>query len=184
MSPEENKFIEDLYDQYGESLWRYAFVCLKDRECADELISDVFHVAAEKPEQVMAYDSSFGWLIGTLKNKIKKSKKMRQQYAQRLLTFDEKTLEEIVSPSVRPTEDQAELELSSIDDTRMKIQAALSQEELYILKRITLNKATHKAVAEELGISLWSSQKRLERIRKKLRKVFPDYQTGKKKNNF
>ena len=174
MSPEESKFIEDLYNQYSESLWRYALVCLKDPKRADELVSDVFHVASEKPEQVMTYKSAFGWLIGTLKKKIKKSQETRQRYACRFLSLDEETLDGLLPSEVRPTEDQAELELTSGAGALANIQAALSPEEFYILKRITLNKATHKAVAQELGITVWDSQKRLERIRKKLRRIFPD----------
>lgn len=179
MSPEESKFVEDLFNQYGESLWRYAYTCVQDAECADELISDLFHTASKKPQQVMTYDSAFGWLIGVLKKKIKKSQETRRRYARRFLPLDEETLGELLPTEIRPTEDRAELELISAIDTLAKIQAALSPEEFYILKRITLNKATHKAVAQELGITVWDSQKRLERIRKKLHRFFPDYPKGK-----
>lgn len=179
LSPEESKFIEDLFNRYGESLWRYALVCLKDPECADELVSDVFHTAAEKPEQVMMYDSAFGWLIGVLKKKIKKSQETRRRYTRRFLPLDEDTLDEFLPPDIRPTEDRAEIELTSGADVLTKIQAALSPEEFYILKRITFDKATHKAVAQELGITVWNSQKRLERIRTKLRQIFPDHPKGK-----
>ena len=41
-------------------------------------------------------------------------------------------------------------------------------EDYRLLCRITLEGATHLEVAKELGISVWSSQKRLQRIRKKL----------------
>lgn len=179
LSPEESKFIEDLFNQYGESLWRYAYTCVQDAEYADELISDLFHTASRKPKQVMTYDSAFGWLIGVLKKKIKKSQETRRRYARRFISLDEETLDEFLPSDIRPTEDRAELELTSGTDTLAKIQAALSPEEFYILKRITLNKATHKAVAQELGITVWDSQKRLERIRKKLHRIFPEYPKGK-----
>ena len=44
----------------------------------------------------------------------------------------------------------------------------LPPEDYRLLCRITLEGATHLEVAKELGISVWSSQKRLQRIRKKL----------------
>ena len=44
----------------------------------------------------------------------------------------------------------------------------LPPEDYRLLCRITLEGATHLEVARELGISVWSSQKRLQRIRKKL----------------
>ena len=48
------------------------------------------------------------------------------------------------------------------------IRALLPPEDYRLLCRITLEGATHLEVAKELGISVWSSQKRLQRIRKKL----------------
>ena len=58
-----------------------------------------------------------------------------------------------------------------------KIQGALSESELYVVKRLIYENATHKELAEELGITVWASQKRLERIRDKLGKIFPDYRS-------
>lgn len=178
MSPEDSKMIEDLYDQYSASLWRYAYTCVQDAEHANELISDLFHTASQKPDQIRAYRSAFGWLIGVLKNKIKKSQDMRRQYARRFLSLDEETLSQLLHPDVRPTEVQAEAEMTPGSAVLAKIQAALSPEEFYLLRRITLDKATHKAVARELGITVWASQKRLERIREKLRRIFPDDTKG------
>jgi len=48
----------------------------------------------------------------------------------------------------------------------------LTLEEFYVFKRIILDGVTHRDVAGELLISEWASQKRLERVRKKLKKFF------------
>ncbi len=181
MSPEESEYIGALYDQYSESLWRYALVCVKDRALADELVSDVFHAASENPQQVMTYEPPFKWLIGTLKKKIKKSAYMRQRYALLFLSLDDETLDAHFTSDSRPTEDQAALESSPTAEVKAKIETVLTPKELYILRRITLNKASHKAVSQELEISIWDSYKNLERIRKKLSKVFPGHPRRKKK---
>ena len=55
-----------------------------------------------------------------------------------------------------------------------RIKQALTPEEYLLLKRLTIDQASHLEVAQEVGISVYASQKRLERIRKKLKKVFPD----------
>ena len=54
------------------------------------------------------------------------------------------------------------------DDLLAAIRALLPPEDYRLLCRITLEGATHLEVAKERGISVWSSQKRLQRIRKKL----------------
>ena len=60
-----------------------------------------------------------------------------------------------------------------------KIRATLTDDEFYVLKRYTFDNASHMEIANELGISVWASQKRLERIRKKLFHVFPELKKGK-----
>lgn len=50
----------------------------------------------------------------------------------------------------------------------------LTPEEAALWKRLMMDGATHLETAEELGISVWASQKRLERIRKKLQQRFPN----------
>ncbi len=54
------------------------------------------------------------------------------------------------------------------------IRALLTPEEFCLLKRLTIDQASHLEVAKEFGISVYASQKRLERIRKKLIKHFPE----------
>lgn len=54
----------------------------------------------------------------------------------------------------------------SINELLDAIRALLPPEDYRLLCRITLEGATHLEVARELGISVWSSQKRLQRIRK------------------
>lgn len=53
-----------------------------------------------------------------------------------------------------------------------KIKRRLTKEELHLLKRIVLDKASHTELAEELHITVWASQQRLSRIRGKLRELF------------
>ena len=61
-----------------------------------------------------------------------------------------------------------------------QIQQALTPEEYRLLTRLTIDGASHLEVAEEFHISVYASQKRLERIRKKLYQQFPQWQPEKK----
>lgn len=55
------------------------------------------------------------------------------------------------------------------------IRENLTEEEWVLLRRITLEKASYKTVAEELGLTVWTCQKRIQRIREKLRQCMKDY---------
>lgn len=179
MSPEESKQIEALFRTYGKSLLSYAMACLHDRDLAEELVADVFHVAMEKAGAVVGHPNPGGWLKLALKNKLKQRWRSQRRDAQRFLEFNEEEM--TPSWSDRPTEDSVERELSDLADLQAKIKSALSDPQYYVLKRITLENATHKAVAQELGISVWYSQKILERARKVLDKRFPQWSGRRKK---
>ena len=62
-----------------------------------------------------------------------------------------------------------------------KVERVLTPEEYQLLKRLVFDRASHLEVAQEFGISVYASQKRLERIRDKLRREFPEWEKKKKK---
>ena len=53
----------------------------------------------------------------------------------------------------------------------VRIRQALTPDELFLFERLVFDKASHLEVSKELGITVWTSQKRFERIKKKLQKV-------------
>lgn len=54
------------------------------------------------------------------------------------------------------------------------IQEVLNEGEWMVFQRFKLLGLTHMQIAEELDISVWASQKRLERAQQKLQKTFGD----------
>ncbi len=64
-----------------------------------------------------------------------------------------------------------------------KVERVLTPEEYQLLKRLVFDRASHLEVAQEFGISVYASQKRLERIREKLYTVFPE-RKGKRSEKF
>ena len=49
------------------------------------------------------------------------------------------------------------------------------EDDITLFRRVIIENASHKEAAAELGITIWTSQKRLERIRKRIRDEFPDF---------
>lgn len=169
MSPEQDKFLDNLFRQYAHELWRYAISYLKDSSRAEEIVQDTFQTASMHVKDLMEHEFPEGWLKKTAKNKILKSEEMRRRYMHRFLSLDTEIAFEVATP-----EDAVEQQIPDGPSPGENLKRVLTEEELYLLRRITLEKATHKAVAQELGITVWGCQKRLQRIREKLYEVFPE----------
>ena len=178
MTPEQEQRILELFNRHFGQLVIYAEAILRDRSRAEDIVQDAFHEAVKQIDVVMAHPNPDGWLREVVKNKLGTSERSRRRYIKRFLSMDTELPVEIAA-SDPPLEDLIQLEQ---DNPLDKIRRALGEEEWYLLKRLTLDKASHLVVAQELHITVWACQKRLERVRKKLYEVFPEQKRkGKKK---
>lgn len=168
MLPEQDAFIEKLYHEFFTQLWIYAKAALGDPEQAQEVVQDTFHEAVRHIGILTAHDNPKGWLMDVLKKKIMHARRSRNRYILHFISLDS-DLE--FNDSVLSVEDPA---LSNGQDILKEIQRVLSEEEYALLRQITLEKRPYKNVAEELGITVWTCQKRIVRIRKKLKQHFAD----------
>ena len=172
MYPEQDEFFTMLYHKYFNQIKIYAWGLLSDPHRAEDVAQDTFYTAMEKIEDVMDAEEPIQWLKKTAKNKIHNEWRTRQRYLKRFLSLDAPEVPEVVSP--------VSVELTIIereeDETRVPITATirqvLTQEEVTLLKRIALEHVSHLEAAQELEISLWACQKRMQRIRGKLEKRF------------
>ena len=174
MLPEKNSFIETLFHSNESKVKRYAVTILKDKYRAEEAVQITFLEAINHVDTLMAHPKPEYWLLLTLKHKIMHSERSRIRDQRRFLSLDAEECAPLAAPiCLEEQVEGQETGTGSTFSTVKIIQKCLTPEELNHIKRLILDKATHLEVAEELGISVWTSQKRLERIRKKLRKVFP-----------
>ena len=170
MGPTQDKFIEELYRKYFSKLTIYAIAKLKDKAKAEDVAQDVFHEAVLHVNDLMKHDNPGGWLMQTTKNKLHESEREHRRYIHRFLSLDSEVFLEIASLDSSIEKVGTSNEISPMK----KIEQVLSEEELHLLKRLIIDRASHMEVAEELGITVWASQKRLERIRNKLLEFFPE----------
>ena len=169
------KELEKLYRKEYEALMRYALVQVKSKELAQDLVQDTFHELMNKRTKLADHPNQGGWLMETLKNKIKTYKRTRARYLERFVPLDAELLDE----SIPFPEEQLEL-----NEVVCDLKKKLSEEDYYLFDRIVFQDASHLEVSKELGITVWASQKRLERIRRELEKDYPERKRKSKKMKF
>ena len=168
MLPEQDTFIEKLYREFFTQLWIYAKAELEDPEQAQEVVQDTFHESVRHIDILMSHDNPKGWLMEVLKKKIMHARRSMNRYILHFISLDSDL--EFTDP-VLSAEDPAP---NNVHDTLKEIRRVLSEEEWDLLRKITLENQPYKNVAKELGITVWTCQKRIERIRKKLKQYFAD----------
>ena len=108
-----------------------------------------------------------GYLMVTLKNKLREFS--RQYYAdQRLIHLSALPAD---LPDSSSALDKAQLGLED-EDRMYRVREALSPMNYQIFVQVALNHVSHYKVAQQLGITVWDSQKRLQRSRQTLKKIF------------
>ncbi|MCI8810275.1 MAG: sigma-70 family RNA polymerase sigma factor [Oscillibacter sp.] len=176
MRPEEECFFVQLYQENFEKLERYAYVHLKNHSLSEEIAQDTFHEALQCLEDLLSHPNPAGWLMEAEKNKIKNFKRTKSNCAQFFLSINTDIGENSVSVSSAAALME---ERESYHAAVAGIKRVLSEEEQNLLRWLVFDRRSHKEVAQDLGITVWTSQKRLERIREKLSKLFPGHR-GKK----
>lgn len=174
--------------QSQEKLYTYALSVLRDPEMAMDVVQDTFHTAAERIEKLADHENPTGWLMNTLKHKIHDQQRSLSRYAAHFVSLSGYEFAAVDEKTKGFPEDNKLLARRMLSD----IQKFLKPEDYYLLKRVAFDKASHREAAKELGITVWASQKRLERIRKELETLFPEHkhektkhkQENKKKKNF
>ena len=169
MCSDQDQFIEQLYRACYGKLTMYAAASLRSQNKAQDIVQDTFHDAILRADLLMQHPNPFGWLMVTVKYKVLEEKRKQTQDMLRFLSLETDLFAE---PGQR---DPGLEQMSDAEEVPVleQIQRALTPEEYLLLKRLTIDQASHAEVAQEFGISVYASQKRLERIRKKLKKRFP-----------
>ena len=132
MMPNENELVERLYRSYFKKLFIYANAVLRDPEQAKDVVQDTFHEALRRIDVFAKHENPGGWLMNTLKNKLKENERTRRRDLLRLLSLDadfpdESNLpEELVAAQPEPQEE------SVIE----KVERVLTPEEYQLLKRL------------------------------------------------
>jgi len=163
--------VEELYREMYGVLLCYAKAALEDQALAEEAVQDTFRIACARIGVLSESPNPRGWLMLTLKNVLRNTRRelaaLNRLFVSAVSVDDESALEGYAAGS------EGE---KRIEDQEVNILYAdlLTQEEYRLLKRIVLQKYSIRDAAGELGISVESCKKRIQRIKKKLRKKLED----------
>ncbi len=167
MDRDQERLLEELYKEMYSVLLCYANAALKDKALAEEAVQDTFRIACAKVGELSASENPRGWLMLTLKNVLRNTNRelaaLNQLFVSAVSIDDEIVLETYASG----TDYEKRIE---DDEVSILYSDLLSPDEYRLLKRIVLQKYTIRDAAKELGISIESCKKRIQRIKKKLRK--------------
>ncbi|MGM9602277.1 MAG: RNA polymerase sigma factor [Faecousia sp.] len=161
MLTREDDLIESLYCSEYAKLLGYALKRVGKMDLAQDLVQDTFHEAVKYREKLRSHPNPQGWLMQTLKNKVLSYEREYARYIRHFVSSE--AVGEIAAPSNQASE------------FMQTVEATLTAEEFYLFKRIILRRDSHLDVAAELGITVWACQKRLSRIKEKLKKAFREH---------
>ena len=167
MNPEQAAFFDRFYEEWFPKLCRYALAAVKNPHVAEEIVQDAFLVAMRKIDSLMEAEAPERWMKKTVKYKILHYFRAQKQDRERLVSLEEGGTVEPVAPDLLAQVEEAETE--ALEQTRRHIRELLKPEELALLRKIALEGKSYQEVSQELGISLWACQKRVQRIRKKIK---------------
>lgn len=131
-------------------------------------MQDIFKTASLRMDVLVNHPNPVGWLVNVAKKKSLEFCRRAASDRRRLLLMDTLTILDMAPDPAKEIDPSSELEHS---DTLERIRKILSEEEFRLFDMIILRHMTHLAASQELGISLSTSQKRIQRIREKLQKA-------------
>ncbi len=164
MEPKAAELIDRLYRELAPRLVRYARGALGGRiELAEEAVQIAFMEACEKSEALLASENPHGWIVNAVRIVIKK------------LVAEQRRLAELI----RRAEAQLAPDAQAAPDPQLSAPDLLygdlaADEDFKLLRRYSETGCSIAELAADYGISFEAAKKRVQRARKRLRKIFED----------
>lgn len=145
----------------------YAENALND-SLPEEAVQDTFRIACSKYDELMNSSNPQGWLMNTLKNVIRNIRKEQanlNKYFVMTMSLDDEEFMEVcaVGTDVHKRLEDTEVDLMYSD--------LLTEEEYRLLTLIVRYRYSILEAALEFGINIETCKKRIQRVKKKLRKI-------------
>lgn len=157
---EQDRLIEQLYQEMYMPLCAYAMGTLNDLGLAEEAVQDTFRIACAKADKLCESENQRGWLTNTLKNVMRNMQRSRARLNNLVIT----------ALSI----DDMEIATACDIDFDVTYSDLIGRDDFILLKKIVLDNFTMLELAAELNISVAACKKRVQRAKKKLQKLLKE----------
>lgn len=171
MTSEQREIFSEIYIDNWPKLLRYAKANKWCAGVAEELVQDTFHDAWSKFGELSDHENIGGWLMQTLKNKMRNYIRSRQRDVKLFAEYLDRP-EDIAAPDNFVNKI---ITVNTLSTIQKFICDNFKDDDVVLFQRVIVDGKSHKDAAEELGITVRTSQKRIERMRKKIKEEFPDF---------
>lgn len=157
----QQQFIEKLYIEMYRSLMTYSTSILKHSQLAEEAVQDTFSIACAKINELTTSPNPKGWLVITLKNVIRNMERTQAVVSRMIVTS--------IDISNIDTNKDIPIEKQNVDLLYSNLE---KNEDYLLLKKFAVDEHTMLEISQELGITVETCKKRIQRARKRLKKYF------------
>lgn len=167
MTIQESEFLDALYRDCYEELIDYTNIRVRNLFVAQDIVQDTFHLALENMAEVYTHECPIAWCKNVIKKKLQEHYRERKKFLN-YCCFISDLPKDIPDNRIDPTEI---LSRENVAYILKQLREYLTDDELYLFRRYGIDHASHLQVSQELNITVWTSQKRWERLKKKLKKI-------------
>ena len=161
MDTAQQKYIESLYLEMYDKLIIYANCAFPEEGLAEEAVQETFRIACQKPEELCDSPNPQGWLVQTLRNTIRNTK--------RHLALAQQLMDHYLAHQYKPSSDPEDhLDFDLLYENMIKTEA------FQLLAQLVIEKKSYKQIAQEQGVSIDTCRKRMQRARENLQKMIEE----------
>ncbi len=153
----QNERIEQLFREMFKTLYIYAKNALGEHSLAEDATQETFCTACAKSDECLQSGNPEGWLMKTLKNVVRNTKRQRAKL--NMLAVISLNSEE---SELLATYDEIDIDVLYGDEAK--------REDFQIFKMVAVEGRSMRETADEFGISIEACKKRVQRIKKRLQK--------------
>ena len=170
MTSGEREFFDWLYMNYFFVVYRYSLAIVKEPLVAEEVAQDVFLTALSHLDVLMKAEKPDRWLRKTAKYKCMHVFRERAKWRKWMVSWEDAGTEPVATDQLVEVEEEENLQ-----QLKESIRKVLTKEELALVRLVALEEKSYLTAAKQLGVTVSACQKRMQRIRKKLQKRFPEW---------
>ncbi len=150
MSEEQKQFYHKIYKKYYSLLFRYGMSYLGNEGDVEDCLQATFTIALEKIDELEKHDNVVGWLVQTLKHRMKKLLRRKKRWGDIVVSLEDAT----ENLTIEDLPDTVSLEdgLLDYESELENFRTILSEREYEIFKAHYIDGEPYRSIAERLEL--------------------------------